>query len=221
MKSVPYKKVSAAEQFRPHDFQTRVILLNGHVTPHILMAREAYLDMYYIAKNSGREEISWLGTVKQYENYYLIDEVILFEQEVGIATTVINPESIAQVATELIMSGETDKVNEIKFWGHVHPANSTYPSPQDENQMDVLANGNDWFIRGIFGREGRAEFTFFDWKNGVRFNDVPWSIFWPNDEGREVEILQQIKDKVTVEEVVQYKGYVSKTSPQTKVTENG
>lgn len=221
MKSVPYKKVSAAEQFRPHDFQTRVILLNGHVTPHILMAREAYLDMYYIAKNSGREEISWLGTVKQYENYYLIDEVILFEQEVGIATTVINPESIAQVATELIMSGETDKVNEIKFWGHVHPANGTYPSPQDENQMDVLANGNDWFIRGIFGREGRAEFTFFDWKNGVRFNDVPWSIFWPNDEGREVEILQQIKDKVTVEEVVQYKGYVSKTSPQTKVTENG
>ncbi len=185
----------AASQFAPHDFQTETVLLN-YAVPHIKITQAAYLDMYYIAAASGQEEISWLGTVKKVGHVYTIEEVILFEQEVEMATTAMTPADIAKVSTDLIIAGEIEKVNSLKFWGHVHPSNSTSPSGQDESQMDVLSNGNEWFIRGIFGRYGRAEFTFFDWGHGLRFNDVPWELVVPNDESREAEIRDQVTAKV-------------------------
>lgn len=194
MKSI-FKESRGANQFRPHDFQTQTVLLN-YVVPHIKVTQAAYLDMYYIAAASGQEEISWLGTVKKSGHIYTIEEVILFEQEVEVATTAMTPADIAKVSTDLIMAGEIDKVNSLKFWGHVHPSNSTSPSGQDETQMDTLSNGNDWFIRGIFGRYGRAEFTFFDWQHGLRFNDVSWELVVPNDESREAEIRSQVTAKV-------------------------
>lgn len=191
-----FKKLAAAIQFKPHTFLTQTILLN-YAVPRIRITQQAYMDMYYIAANSGHNEIGWLGTVKKNGNTYTIEEVILFKQEVSVVETSLSPQDIAQVATDFIDAGEIDKVNELKFWGHVHPANSTAPSGQDEDQMNVLSNGNDWFIRGIFGREGRAEFTFFDWERGVRFNDVPWEMIILKDEDRENELASQVEAKVT------------------------
>jgi hypothetical protein len=185
----------AANQFAPHAFQTQTVLLN-YTVAHIKVMQAAYLDMYYIAAASGQEEISWLGTVRKSGHIYTIEEVILFEQEVEVSTTALTPADIARVSTDLIMSGAIEKVNALKFWGHVHPSNSTSPSGQDESQMDTLSNGNDWFIRGIFGRYGRAEFTFFDWQHGLRFNDVSWELLAPNDESREAEIRGQVNAKV-------------------------
>ncbi len=165
--------------------------------------------MYYIAAASGREEISWLGTVSKISSVYTIEEVMLFEQEVEVAETAMSPADIAKVATELLVNGAIEKVNALKFWGHVHPSNSTSPSGQDEIQMDVLSNGNDWFIRGIFGRHGRAEFTFYDFARGLRFNDVSWEIILPHDDTREADIRDQVKQKVKkiVHQPVQLHGF--------------
>lgn len=188
-------KSGGAQQFTPHGFKTEVALIDGGM-PRVLIARGAYMDMYYIAAASGSDEISWLGTVRKKGDTFLVEEVFLFEQKVSGASTNLEPTDVAAVATDLIQRGELEKVNNIKFWGHVHPGNSTSPSGQDESQMDVFRDGNDWFLRGIFGRNGRAEFTLLDYSRGMRFNDVPWELFVPDSAVREAEIKAQVAQKV-------------------------
>ena len=77
----------------------------------------------------------------------------------------------------------------------MHPGNSTSPSGQDESQMDQFAH-NDWFIRGIFGRSGRAEFWFFNYRDGLRWDDCPWQIYFPADEDRKARWRAEVKAKV-------------------------
>ena len=67
---------------------------------------------------------------------------------------------------------------------------------------------NDYFIRGIFGRNGRAEFTFFDYRSGLRWNDVSWSMYCPVSKDREQRWVDEIAQKVTnMPEPLYYKGF--------------
>lgn len=184
-----------AKRFGPHQFETNVVVMHD-ATPEVVISPQAYLDQYYLAAEAGHGEISWLGTVHRDGHILLIDKIFLFEQEVSTSSTEILPESIAMVAHKLIQEGRMDDVNRIKFWGHLHPGNSTSPSGQDENQMDTFRNGNDWFLRGIFGREGRAEFTFFDYIRGLRYNDIPWSVALAESQERRRELAAEVAEKV-------------------------
>lgn len=185
------------KQFRRHDFQTKMeFLSNEGQTPKVIIEMKAYLDMFYLVEAAGGDEVGWLGTISKDGETYLIEEIFIFDQEVSSISTEIDPESVAEVATDLIKKGEVKKVNSLKFWGHVHPGNSTTPSSQDEEQMSVFKDGNDYFLRGIFDRNGRAEFTLFDYVRGLRFNDVPWDIKLYEDDGRKEEIKKLVSEKV-------------------------
>lgn len=183
--AAPPKPVFRAEMFVPHAFQTSVVLFqSAFVNPRVELAYGVLLDMYYVTGYAGHNEFGWLGTVKREGDLLKPEEIFLFEQDVNCSSTDLNPEHIAQVATDLIRAGQKDKVNALKFWGHAHPGNSTSPSQQDDDTMRILANGNEWFLRGIFGRNGRIEFTLFDYKSGLRFNDIPWRATFPESEER-------------------------------------
>ncbi len=185
----------SADPFRPHGFKTLWRPLEAVVEPKILITPDAYADMLAITENAGADEIGWLGTVTELgSGRYLIDGIYMPAQDVHGATCELNEDGLGELFTELAMADE-NACSRMHFWGHVHPGNDTTPSPQDEAQM-VSFNHNPWFIRGIFGRNGRAEFTFFDYKRGVRFNDVSWSIHVEPDESRRSKWAAEVGEKV-------------------------
>lgn len=185
---------SAADPFAPHQFKTVQLMLRQFIEPKIFITPEAYGDMLAIAENAGLDEIGWLGTVTELGGAYLIDGIHMPAQSVHGSTCELTEDGIGELFTELATS-DFEACERMHFWGHVHPGNGTGPSPQDETQMSQFAH-NDWFIRGIFGRQGRAEFTFFDFKNGVRWNDVPWAIHCPVDDERRERWAAEVAAKV-------------------------
>jgi hypothetical protein len=185
----------AADPFRPHEFRTAQVFLRHFSEPKIFITPDAYADMLAIAENSGSDEIGWLGTVTELgDARYLIDSAHMPAQAVHGATCELTEDGIGELFTELATT-DFEACERMHFWGHVHPGNSTSPSSQDEEQMNQFAH-NDWFIRGIFGRQSRAEFTFFDYRNGVRWNDVPWAIHCPVSEERRAKWAAEVAAKV-------------------------
>ncbi len=196
----PVVKRIVVDPFCPHSFQTRQVSLRHLAEPKIFITSEAYADMLAIVGNSGSDEIGWLGTVAELGGgKYLIDGVFLPAQAVHGSTCELSEDGIGELFTELAETN-FEACEKMMFWGHVHPGNSTTPSGQDESQMDQFSH-NDWFIRGIFGRHGRAEFTFFDYKNGVRWNDVPWTIHCPVSNYRRDKWRKEVETKVSRIEV--------------------
>lgn len=188
--------VPVASPFVGHQFKTEILPIEQKVQPTILILPQAYSDMLTIAQLSGADEIGWLGTVRSLGNeQYLIEKIYMVGQDVHVSTTEITEDGLGALFTELAVV-DFEACEMMHFWGHVHPGNSTLPSTQDEDQMDLF-NHNEFFIRGIFGRQGRAEFTFFDYNNGIRWNDVPWQIYVPVDESRKDFWRKEIKEKVT------------------------
>jgi hypothetical protein len=195
MKSIGFKVNTGVDPFFPHPFRTEQISLRSLSAPKIMVAPDAYADMLAIAELSGSDEIGWLGTVQNLGNStFLIDKVFMVKQEVDGTATRMDEDGLAELFTELAVT-DFAACEKMLFWGHVHPGNSTTPSPQDESQMDQFKH-NDWFIRGIFGRSGRAEFTLFDYKNGVRWNDCPWQLHCLVSESRKERWQAEVREKV-------------------------
>lgn len=187
----------------PHVAETKIERLGGSEIPLILVSVKALRDMNYIMQESGHEEISWLGSVKETESgEYLIEEVFLFKQTVSYAHTEIDQNSVSQFYIDMLKADPANKdmLNRILFWGHVHPGGWVGPSGQDESQMDLFAH-NKYFIRGIFSRKGNCSFTFFDYERKLKIVDCPWQIDVQvaEDGMRRKEIAKEIKKKVSHE----------------------
>ena len=195
------KKVkSSAEYYFPHDFETSVTILDNVILPEIIITEKAYMDMIYITSQADSDEISWLGSVDKADNIYTINNVYLFDQVVSSASTEITEKSIVKLGTEMLKAGSIKEVNKLRFWGHLHPGGSTSPSHTDNQQLGVFQKRcNDYFIRGIFGRKGRAEFTLFDFENGLCFNDIEWKFGMVSNTERRDYIKKCIGEKVKKE----------------------
>lgn len=186
--------------FLPHNFKTELFLLAEPLRPAIFIVPNIYADMLAIAQQTEEDEIGWLGTVKELgDERYLIDSIHMAKMQVGPGTQLFTEDGLGEYFTELALN-DIDACNRMLFWGHVHSGNGTSPSPQDEDQMKWFDH-NDYFIRGIFGRKGRAEFTLFDYKKGIRWNDIPWMIYIPEinnpvSKGTEEKWAKEVETKV-------------------------
>lgn len=207
-----YRSVSIAEPFVPHEFEPKQVAIGQNSIPKIFITPEAYADQLSIAQQSGSDEIGWLGSVKKIADYrFLIEKIFLIEQVVSGASTKITEDGLADFFTDLAMA-DPELCAKILFWGHVHPSNSTKSSSQDDDQM-ALFNHNDWFIRGIFGRSGRAEFTLFDYQRGVIWEDIPWQIYAPIYEDQQAAWKAEIEKKVSSVAVTYPIKYVRPLNP--------
>jgi hypothetical protein len=163
--------------FHQHDFHTRAEFLRMPKTPRILISDHAYRRMCLIVE-CAHKEVGWLGTVERMEsgNFY-IDEIFVPEQVVSGAETDPTDEGQYKVMNALAEMGEEGmkKIERLRFWGHSHVHMMTSPSSTDENTpLRYQRMGLSWFIRGIFNKHGRAEFTVYLFEEGHRFIDVPW-----------------------------------------------
>lgn len=181
-----------------------------HRIPKVVMDLEAYKKMLYIV-NLSNKEIGWLGLVeKQQGNILRIKDVYLFRQQVGATTCEITPEGIEEVVIDLLQSENGEELIEnLKLWGHSHVNMATSPSAQDVRQLNSFEqNGNEWFLGVILNKSGDFNFTYADYVTGIKVNNLSWTVDIPgfNDSCMELEIKNEIKEKVTDLPIINYKG---------------
>lgn len=179
------------------------------VLPTIYISKDALIKMkLYIDKCS--DEIGWLGTVSQNENDFLIEDVLLFDQEVHSTTTEITPEGLSSFAEEILKEENgVDLWNSIKMWGHSHVNMGVSPSGQDDSQMVTFKDsGHDWFIRVIANKKGDMKVDLYRYDLGVAYKDLPFIELLTTDEyeiKKEIIELQNKLDelsKTNVEKLV-------------------
>ncbi len=165
---------------RPHRSSPRAELLIK--SPRVLITPDAYKRMCLYIEIAPKE-VGWLGTVKRLGNGdFLIEEVFLVEQEVTGVETELSVEGREKLVLELLEGGDAglDKSNTLHFWGHSHVRMSTGPSGTDENTMVQFGTeGHPYYIRGIFTKLGRGEFTLYLYDKGYRVLDAPWAVWDP------------------------------------------
>lgn len=176
-RSTFFRRPEADLPFHQHDFRTRVEFFKGPKPPKILISDAAYRRMWLIV-DLAPKEVGWIGTAERLPsgNFY-IDEIFVPEQMVTGAETDPTDEGQFNVMNELAEQGEEgmQKIEKLRFWGHSHVRMGTTASYTDENTpFNYQRLGLPWFIRGIFNKHGRAEFTVYLFEEGYRFLDVPW-----------------------------------------------
>ncbi|MBI4533897.1 MAG: hypothetical protein HY711_08100 [Candidatus Melainabacteria bacterium] len=175
----PYQDVD--KPLRPHRFCTDSKLIGK--CPRVLMTPLAYKLMNLYVEIAPKE-VGWHGTVtRTKDGDFLIEETFLLEQEVTGTETELDKAGREKLALELLGVGDdagVEKANRLRFWGHSHVRMGTSPSPTDESTMRQFGReGMPWYVRGIFTKTGRAEFTLYLFDRGIRINDAPWAVWDP------------------------------------------
>ena len=164
--------------FRPHFFRPEAELLGTSAT--IYISADAFKRMLLFVEIAGKE-VGWLGTVQRLENGdFLIEKVFLLEQEVTSAETELSVDGQNKLTNKLVEQGDEgiEQVNRLRFWGHSHVRMGTTPSGTDERTMQRFGReGLPWYIRGIFNKLGRADFSIHYYEQGFRVNDAPWAVY--------------------------------------------
>ena len=175
------------------------------LAPSIEMPWEVFRDTTHLVALTRQrgKEISWVGRVdvrrQEHADVYQIAEIRILPQASTAGETVLDPVAIGQAAREWIRRCGGDE-NPCRFWGHTHIFGSPDPSARDDAQMLALVRqgGPPFFLRGIFCPEtstppaggafhpafaaettgiwSRADFSLYDYRKGIIFRHVPWSI---------------------------------------------
>ncbi|MBK9770915.1 MAG: hypothetical protein IPP57_08845 [Candidatus Obscuribacter sp.] len=168
------------EPFKVHTFHPRAELLGR--TPRVLISPDAFKRMCLYVE-IGALEVGWLGTVTRTKNGdFLIGTTYLLQQDVSPTETILSVDGINALAMALCEQGEEGMkaLSSLRFWGHSHVRMGTSPSGTDEQTMERFGTeGHEWYVRGIFNKRGRAEFTIYLFDKGLRINDAPWEVFDP------------------------------------------
>jgi hypothetical protein len=164
--------------FKAHAFQPRAQLVARN-RPLVILTPKAYQQMLLYVEIADKE-VGWMGAVTRLENNrFLIEETFLLEQEVTAVETELSVEGCSKLADELLLRGDEgfDLLNKMRFWGHSHVRMGTSPSGTDESTMLRFRDENlDWYVRGIFNKLGRAEFTVYFFDIGFAVCDVNWCV---------------------------------------------
>ena len=166
-------------------------------TPRIFATPVALYKMRYYIDNTDKE-IGWLGYVtKLSDTQYLIEDVFLLKQKVHSATTEIDAEALAKLATDLIKQGEKGMAlyNKIRMWGHSHVNMSTGASGQDDNQMNEFAT-SDFYIRLIGNKRGEWNVCLYDYVDNLLWSGLELELYYDVEVTPE-ELDKEIKDNVS------------------------
>ena len=167
--------------FSPHYFHQTALFV-GKQSPRIYITPTAYRKMLLYVELA-KLEVGWLGTASKLKGgNFLIEDTFLLHQEVSAAQTELSVEGQSKLAEELLLKGEEglETINSMRFWGHSHVRMGTSPSGTDDQTMlRFRDDGLEWYIRGIFNKLGRAEFTVYYFDLGFAVKDVPWDVYDP------------------------------------------
>lgn len=168
--------------------------------PKIFISKKATNKMLiYIDECS--KEVGWLGTVEQHKDIYLIDDVMLFEQEVSSVTTDIDEGDLSKFASnkmeELGAEEGSNLLNSVKMWGHSHVNMGVTPSSTDDKSMEMFGeSGHDFFIRLIANKKGVMKIDLFDYERGIVFYNLDFSEVATQEERELEKQIQELQEKL-------------------------
>lgn len=175
--------------------------------PRVLITPEAKqrLDMYISLCN---EEISGLGRVSRFGNDFLIEEVLLFSQEVTAGSTDLEEEDVSNFLLESVQAG-LDPAN-LKLWWHSHVNGGCFWSGTDEGTAGRFANG--WMISVVGNKRGEYKVRI-DLYEPVRItvDELDLQVYQAeNFELRtriQAEIAQKVRRKVVIQPASRFAGF--------------
>lgn len=188
-----------AKNFAPHQFTSRIQLAGG--VPRIILTRDAYKDTLHLV-DICPVEVGWMGHIQRVGQDLLVHKIFIVDQQVNGSTCELDSEALGLYAMSLLFEPDGEELfNSIRFWGHSHGTMDTSPSGQDEQQLRELASrSGDYFLRGIFNKHGRAEFTLALPSQGVWIRDLPWEVEHELDMARhehwQTEVAAKVREKV-------------------------
>lgn len=189
----------------PHAATLHIELLGQK--PRVLVTPHALTQLFHLA-DIAHGEVGCLGICDREGNDFIISEIFLFRQVIEGMSNTITTEGLAEFAQTLIADrGDAafDIINRIRFWGHSHATLGTEPSPQDNRTMNDLADcGHDFFVRAIFNRNGRIQFTIYFFSLNIKVSDVSWTIHVPEESGIRERLQGQYDRLVTIKETPHY-----------------
>lgn len=172
--------------------------------PTVKISEKAFDDMASLVEIVGME-VGWLGTAYLKKGEVFIDEVFLPSQECHAATTELTTAGLAELGEKLCIedaeSGKEVKdyrMNHLRFWGHSHVNMDTSPSGQDKQQMEDFHSHMqwDWGLRGIFNKNGKAQFAVYYFDLGLVVEDVRWEVIREVKTERHTFWQSQVQEKV-------------------------
>jgi hypothetical protein len=143
---------------------TTHIVDNISKDPIVYYSQEAWLTIEYLIKESNKE-IGWLGLVEKKDDFYIIREIFVPEQTVTAATTDIEPEAMMKLTMQLL--DQNKDPSNLRYWGHSHVNMQVSPSARDENQIAEYLEHADWFIRGIYNKQGNNKVDVYNVPNNT------------------------------------------------------
>jgi len=114
----------------------------------------------------------------------------------------------------------TEKLQQMRFWGHSHVNMGVFASGQDESQICQLVDQvNGYFIMGIFNKRGEARFDIVT--PDIWIKHAPWSIAYEVDDTLRDAIQEEISEKVSQSYYYPTYTYNNGTYPSTPKTPVG
>lgn len=186
---------------RPHRFEGSICPIGRERMeirmPYILVSSRALARMAAIIEVAPLE-VTWFGTVYRNGHEFLIDEVFLPKQEVTPTATHDTGAGIGDIVDLLLERPNGEKLIEaLRFWGHSHVNMEAFPSGQDDAQMGVYGEqGAPWYVRAIANKRGTLRFWIWDYRAGVIYNDVAWTVISDASERLIAHVREEYLQKV-------------------------
>lgn len=137
--------------------------------PIVYITTDAYTKMKYLVDNTN-DEIGWHGIMRRLDKEtYLIEDIILYPQEVGTATVTVDETKLA-----VWQMKQSDEIfNNIRMQGHSHVSMSVTPSSVDLSTYEKFLQGLDketgFYLFLIINKKGECFKMLYDFAQNAIF----------------------------------------------------
>lgn len=182
--------------FKRDKNETKVELFVATDGPTLYIEPKAMIKMRHIIQEC-KEEVGWLGSIKELDKDFILEDVFIFEQEVHAATCEITPDGLDKFANEVLaLPNGIELINSLKFWGHSHVNMSIYPSGQDDNQLKDFAGENKYYFRAIGNKKDELKIDFIDYESNLAYININYELYVPGIQEELESLKKDIKEKV-------------------------
>ena len=165
------------------------------VPPRICIKTEALIKMKAYVDNCDKE-VAWLCIVDSFDDdTYIIEDTVLFKQEVSATTTDICEIAMNDYASNLIATGQIELYNKIRGWGHSHVNMAVYASGTDESTFKDFYMPCEFFIRIICNKKGELKLDFVDCVKEIRFDNIEWEELMSEEQRQLSDLIAKFNEE--------------------------
>lgn len=141
-------------------------------------------------------EISGFGLVRKQEDFLVVHEIFILDQESGSAHTELDTDAMQELLYQLLKGGSSPE--EVTLWWHSHGMSSTFFSGTDDDTIDRFALfGRPWMLSLVSNRklQHRLRLDFYD-PIRATVDDIELRMFSRRNDKIDRNVEREISKKV-------------------------